>query len=246
MVTAVVIAKNEEKDLRECLESLSWCAEKIVVNNKSIDKTPGIAQRMGAQVFESEEESDFSTLRNLGLSKASNEWVLFVDADEIVSEGLAYEITTVVSRNLENYSGFYIPRIDTMWGRELKYGENKIYLLRLGKKDKGQWEGMVHETWKIQGKTRKLKNPLNHTPHTSISDLWDKINYYSTIRAEELYKKGKKANRFSIVFYSSAKFVQNYIVKLGFLDGIPGFLMSISMSFHSFLVRGKLYLLSKQ
>lgn len=246
MVSAVVIVKNEEKDLRGCLESLSWCSEKIVVNNKSTDKTPGIAQRMGAIVLESDEESNFSVLRNLGLKKATHEWVLFVDADEIVSESLAFEITNVVSRNLENYSGFFVPRIDTIWGKELRYGENKMYLLRLGKKDKGTWEGMVHETWKINGKTKKLKNPLMHTPHTSIGDLWDRVNYYSTIRAQELYEKGKKASGPSIVMYSFAKFVQDYIFKRGFLDGVPGFLIATSMSLHSFLVRGKLYLLWKK
>lgn len=243
MISAVIIAKNEEDTIAQCLKSVSWCTEKIVIDNNSTDKTVKIAEKHNATVYEMETENDFSFLRNYGLSVARNDWVLFVDSDEVVSESLAYEITSAISANLENYSGFYIERIDTIWNKELKHGENTIFLLRLGKKDKGEWKGKVHEVWDIQGKTKKLKNPILHFPHISIGALWKAINYYSTIRAEELKNQNVRSSGPLIILYPLAKFVQDYFFKQGFLDGIPGFLMAVSMSFHSFMVRGKLYLL---
>lgn len=244
MITAVVIAKNEEGKIADCLKSLKWCTERIVIDNNSDDKTAKIAKDNGALVYGVENEHDFSFLRNYGLSVAQNDWVLFVDSDEVVTESLAYEITSAISANLENYSGFYIKRIDTIWGKELTHGENTINLLRLGKKDKGEWKGKVHEVWEIKGKTKTLKNSILHFPHISISALWDSIDYYSTIRAKELKEQNVKSNGFFIAFYPFVKFMQDYVVKMGFLDGIPGFLMATSMSLHSFMVRGKLYLLN--
>lgn len=241
-ISAVILARNEEKNIRECLHSLSFCDEKIVIDDLSYDNTREIAKGMGAKVFERKLEGDFASQRNYGLKKAKHEWVLFVDADERISENLAYEILNFPITKDTN--GFYIKRTDFLWKKELNHGEpGNVRLLRFARKNNGIWEGKVHETWKIKGEVLEFKNPLLHYPHQSVHDFLEAINLYTDLRAKELYETGQRAYPWSIMLYPKAKFILNYIILLGILDGIPGFLQAMMMSFHSFLVRGKLWLL---
>lgn len=242
MITAVIITKNEEKNIAECLRGLSWCDEVVVVDDNSEDKTQEIARKMGARVYAHALNDDFSQQRNFGLEKAKGEWVLFVDADERVSQPLWYEIMSHTNDPIGNYAGFYLRRIDVLWGKELKHGEiGNIRLLRLAKKDAGEWHGKVHETWKVKGKTLVLDKQLLHYPHETVETFLKEINYYTDLRAEELHKKKAKAFWWSIILYPKAKFVLNYIIRGGFRDGLPGLVFALMMSFHSFLVRGKLW-----
>lgn len=242
MISAVVLAKNEEKNIVDCLETLSFCDEIIVVDDNSEDRTVEIAKKMGASVFTHSLHQDFGQQRNFGLEKARNQWVLFVDVDERVSQELKNEI--VSSLRSTNVNGYYIGRIDNMWGKSLMYGETgEIKLLRLGKKETGAWVGKVHEQWKIKGKTKTFKNPLYHFPHRNMSEFLKEINYYTNIRSKELFDKGIKVKWYSIILYPKAKFILNYFIKLGFLDGVPGLIFAMTMSLHSFLVRSKLWLL---
>lgn len=248
MISAVVLTKNEEKNIVDCLETLTWCDEILVIDDNSQDRTVEIAQKMGASVFAHPLTNDFSTQRNFGLEQAKNNWVLFVDADERISPELAREIKYKIS-NIKNkdINGFYIKRKDVIWGKELKHGETgNIKLLRLARKDAGEWEGVVHEKWKIKGKTASLNNSLFHYPHQTITEFLQEINFYTTLRAKELYQKEVKVHWFDIILYPKAKFFYNYFIKAGFLDGLQGFIVAILMSFHSFLVRGKLWLLWKK
>lgn len=243
MISAVVLTKNEEKNIKECLYTLKWCDEVIVIDDNSEDKTVQIAKDSGAKVYTHSLNNTFSTQRNYGLDKAKGEWVLFVDADERISQNLAFEITNVISHNLENYNGFYIKRLDSMWNKILKHGESgSIKLLRLAKKEKGIWVDPVHETWKIKGRTGTLKNPIIHYPHPSLSNFLREINFYTTLRSDYLYSKKKKVYWWEIITYPKGKFIVNYFFKLGILDGIPGLINAILMSFHSYLVRAKLWL----
>lgn len=245
MITAVILTKNEEKNIVDCLESLAFCNEVVVIDDDSTDRTVEIAKNRGAKVINRKLKENFSEQRNYALSLVKNGWVLFIDADERVSTKLAKEILDIINNSQHN--GFYIKRTDQLFGKELEHGElaNKKFI-RLGKKEKGKWEGLVHEEWKIQGSIGILKNSIIHFPHPSLTEFISEINFYTTIRAHELYKKGVRASWYSIIFYTKAKFIQTYVFKLGFLDGMPGFILSLIMSLHSFLVRAKLYLLSKK
>lgn len=242
MVTAIILVKNEEKNIKACLESLRWCNECIVVDDNSQDKTREIAEKMGAKVFTHALENDFAGQRNFGLTKATNEWVLFIDADEKVSENLATEIMYVTSQVLNDTQAYFLKRIDTLWGKKLLYGETgNIKLLRLAKKGSGEWAGLIHEVWKVKGTTGELKHALFHYPHQTISEFLQEINFYTDIRANELYNKKTLVRGLDILFYPTGKFFLNFFVKQGFRDGIPGLLSATFMSFHSFLVRGKLW-----
>ena len=160
-ISAVVLTRNEEKNIEDCLNSLKWCDEIVVIDDSSIDKTTEIAKKLGTKVFIHSLENDFSMQRNFGLQKAKSEWVLFIDADERVTDELQKEIVAVISEN--KFNEYYIPRKDTMWGVVLNHGETgNIKLLRLAKKNTGKWTGKVHEVWESDGNSGVLKNYIIH------------------------------------------------------------------------------------
>ena len=244
MITVVIITKNEESNLQDCIDSISWCDEILIVDDDSTDQTIAIAKKNNAIIYRKKLNSDFGQQRNYAISKAKHEWVLFVDADERISSSLQYEILSQINNTMNQLNGYFLKRIDNIWGRKINYGENgAVSLLRLGRKDKGKWVGTVHEVWKIKGKSGRLINPIEHYPHKDISTFLKKINYYSDIRAQELYSKKVKTNMAMIAVYPVAKFKINYFLKQGIRDGVAGIVLAILMSFHSFLVRGKLWLL---
>ncbi len=241
-ISAVVLTKNEEKNIAKCIESLVFCSEIIVIDDNSTDKTVEIAKKLGAKMYRNSLENNFAYQRNFGLSKAASEWTFFVDADEQISQKLQEEIQEKIASTSSN--GFYFKRVDTMWNRKFHHGEvGDVRLLRLGRKGKGKWIGKVHEAWAVRGKTETLRNPIIHFPHQTLSEFLSEINFYTDIRSKELYDLQVQSSFFSVLFHPGGKFLHNYFFRLGILDGMPGLVFAICMSFHSFLVRGKLWLL---
>ncbi len=239
--SAIVLTKNEEKNIKKCLEGLAWCNEILVVDDSSTDKTVQIAESLRARVCKKALNNDFAKQRNFGLKKAKNKWVLFIDADEVVSPKLAREIQKKVGK--DGSVGFYLQRSDFLFGRQLKHGESgNIKLLRLAQKNAGTWQRNIHETWKIKGKTGSLNEPLVHYPHPTIAEFIDHLNFHSSLHAIENEKEGKKPSIFKVFFYPLAKFLNNYFLKKGFLDGIQGFLAALLISWHSFLAWSKAWL----
>lgn len=247
-ISAVILTKNEENNIGKCIKSVAWCDEIIVIDDGSIDRTIEIAKENNATLYSRSLGGDFASQRNFGISRAKNDWILFVDADELVPDALAYEISNAIqlrSQDLRGCSGFYVKREYCIWGKKLKYGETaNEWRLRLAKKSEGHWVGKVHEKWHVRGLIGKLVNPLSHFPHQTLDEFLKEINFYTDIRAKELNSRGVKAFFWSISLYPFGKFMVNYILKRGFMDGIPGLVMAIAMSFHSFLVRGKLWTIS--
>ena len=244
MLTAVILAKNEARNLPACLKSLQFADQILVIDDNSADQTVQIAKKHGARAITHPLSGDYAAQHNFAISAVKSGWILFVDADERVSQPLAAEITQAITRI--EYTGYYLRRLDQLWGRQLHYGDTgRVWLLRLARKGAGQWSGRVHETWNIIGRTKRLKSPLDHLPHPSVVDFLHRINFYSTLRAEELQTQGKKSSLVQIIFYPLFKFLRLYILSLGFLDAIQGFIHAMMMAFYSFLVRGKLWLLSK-
>lgn len=244
MITAIIIAKNEEKNIKDCLNSVKWCDEIIVVDDKSIDKTAIISRNFGAKVYTHPMKGNFSEQRNFGLSKANGDWILFIDADERVTEALWFEIMQYVNSALSDAKGFYVKRRDIMWGKALNYGETGfVKLLRLAQKNCGIWEGLVHEKWNIKGKKVVLSNYLEHYPHDDIKNFLKEVNYYTDLRARDLFDRKISSPWIFIMLYPVAKFIKNYFLMQGIRDGVPGLLNALMMSFHSFLVRAKLWLL---
>lgn len=242
-ISAIVLTKNEEKNIEACLQSLTFCDEVIVVDDFSTDSTAQIAKEHNATIIPRKLEGGFSAQRNFGMERAKNDWVLFIDADERVSPELQKEIESLDRESA--IQTYYIPRRDFWWGTELRYGEvqkvRRNGLIRLIKKGSGQWTGAVHEEFKTDKPTGKLTTFLDHYPHQTLKEFIHEINVYSTLRARELSSQGKTVSIFSILAYPFFKFILVYFVYLGFLDGPAGFAYAFLMSFHSFLVRAKLY-----
>ena len=221
-LSAIILTKDgNDPKLKNAMESVKFADEVIVVKGKS-------------------PVSDFSKVRNVSLGKAKGEWVLFVDSDEVVSEKLRNEILYRF-RIESGMTGYKLKRQDRFLGKWLRHGETAgVRLLRLAKKGAGRWERPVHEVWKINGRVGEFKNAILHYSHDSIGGLVEKLDRYSEIEAEwRLGKLGKLGILIEMILFPSGKFIHNYIFRLGFLDGMEGFIHAGMMSGHSFLVRGK-------
>jgi len=180
--------------------------------------------------------NNYSAKRNYGLKTAKNDWCLFLDTDETPSPQLISYLN-----NFDYKNNIAFRRIDNFLGKELKHGETgNFYTIRLINRKTGKFIGQVHEVFDTKNYL-KINYPIFHESHKSFYDFLNKINFYSDIRANELFDKKIKTNLFQILFYTKMKFIQNYFVKLGFLDGTRGIIHAFGMSFHSFLVRSKLW-----
>ena len=240
--SVIVLAKNEEQYIKKCIESVIHVArEVIVIDDKSSDKTAEIAKSAGARVV-THPLKDFSDQRAFGEREANSEWVLCIDADEYLSDELSAEIAALDERD---YFAYYLRRRDVFWGTELKYGEVKTArdrgFIRLYKVGSGEWRGAVHEDFHTNVETRQLGGFIEHHSHQTVAEFLTAINYYSTVRAHELQREGARSTTYSVAVQPILKFIYTYFFKLGFRDGPAGFVYAFMMSFHSFLVRAKLY-----
>lgn len=245
-ISVVILTKNNQNTLERALKSVSFAKEILLIDDNSTDNTLNLAKKYGARVIKRKLNNDFSQQRNFGLKNAKEDWILFIDSDEELSDELIKEIKI---NNNQKYEAFYIKRRDIFWSRVLKHGDLKSAyskgILRLIKKSSGNWKGLVHEQFITKKPIGIFKGYINHYSHTSVKEFINDINHYSTLRAKELHKKGIRTNIFQLFIIPIVKFKMNYIIKLGFLDGVPGFIYSFMMSFHSFLVRAKLYQYTK-
>lgn len=245
MISVVVLAKNEEKNIAGCLASLKWCGQIVVIDDYSTDKTTEIAKKFSARVYKRHLNNNFAAQRNFALKKTAASWVLFVDADERVSPALAAEVRQKTKST--KHSGFFLRRIDIAWGRQLEHGESgNVWLLRLARRDAGRWKRAVHEVWEATGETGRLEEPLFHHPHPTLHEFTKKLDWYSTLHARQNLAEGKRSALWKIIFYPWLKFFQSWIFQRGFLDGMPGFMLAMMMSFHSFLAWSKLWLKNRE
>lgn len=240
MLTAIILTKNEEKNIERCIESLGFCDEIVVIDDESTDNTIKIAKKLNVKILNNK-MINYASQRNWAIEQVKSNWILFVDADEVVTKELGVGIQEQVLKNDAN--GYLIHRVDYIWNHKFKYGDvRNVWLLRLARRGAGIWNGAVHETWNIDGRVGKLNGELNHYPHQTVVEFLQKLNRYSTLKANEFYKAGRKTNILEIVFGPIWKFVYLFICKLGLLDSTAGFVHAILMSFYVFLVAGKLYL----
>ncbi len=247
MLSVAILTKNEEKNIVDCLETVAWADEIIIVDDNSEDRTIEVIRAFNnkkIKIFQHSLGNDFSAQRNYALAKSTKNWVLFIDADERITPELKEEINLIIVNRKDNVIGYFIKRVDIIWNKLLRHGEtDNILLLRLAKRGSGAWVGQVHETWQVDGKIGELEGKILHYPHQNVDTFLREINFYSTIKAKELYGKRIKITWFDIVAYPIGKFIKNYFIKFGFLDSTEGLVFAIMMSFHSFLVRGKLWIL---
>jgi glycosyltransferase involved in cell wall biosynthesis len=241
MITAVVIAKNEEKILEGCLATLGFCGEIIIIDNNSTDSTTKIAEKFTNKIFEIKTGS-FSDIRDFGHSKATGDWLLYVDADERISGELIKEIIQKIID--PDFSAYAIPRKNVMFGKWVKYGGwYPDYQVRLFKNDKLLgWEGKLHERPKVTGEVGKLKNDIIHYTHRSISETLQKKLVWSNIEAEErLNANHPKITWPRIVRVMVSEFIKRYFIKSGWRDGTVGLITALDESFSMFVIYTRLW-----
>ena len=241
-ISVVIITYNEEKNIRDCLESIKWADEIIIVDAFSKDRTVDIAKNYTDRIFQRQWEG-YTQQRNFGLTQVCNEWVLFLDADERISEALTQEIKDVLERNNGFCNGYYISRQSFYLGRWIKHGGWYPDLkLRLIRKNKAIWSGpSVHEKLILNGEAGYLKNPMYHYTYLNIKHHLEKSDRYSTLFAEEAFKKGEYPNPYKIFIRPIFRFINDYFLKQGFRDGFAGFVVALIQSFEVFLRYAKLW-----
>ncbi len=249
-ISLCIISKNEQDNISKhfkWLKDVKTIDEVILVDDFSTDKTVDIlksqlGQHQQLHVYKRKLADNFSQQRTFLISKAKNNWILWLDPDEKPTKEFVDFLNEFEFSKYISACSFV--RQDIFWGQPLRHGQNSNYHTRLFDKTKGKFVGQVHEVWQTSNAC-KLSYRFQHYSCQNLTQIIEKINRYSSIRAQELYHQHYQTSLFQIIFYPIAKFTQNYLFKLGLLDGIRGIIFSLLMSFHSFLVRSKLWHLSK-
>ena len=231
-ISVVLAVYNEEENIGKCLESVEDLAfEILIADGGSTDKTVQIAKEFGVRIIQTKNFQNFHINKNKAIDAALGDWILQLDADEIVTKELANEIKKAVSSKID-INGFWIPRKNFFLGRFLtKGGQYPDYTLRLYKKGKGRLPGKdVHEQAIVEGKVRYLKNDLLHMRDKTFSIYMTRFKRYTDLLASQLKDKGQRVNLISFVDYVFIKptfwFIKAYIRHRGYVDGFAGFIFA--------------------
>lgn len=244
MLSVIIITKNEAHDIRDCLESVRWANEIIVLDSGSTDNTIAICQEYTNKVF-STDWPGFGPQKNRALEKATGNWVLSLDADERIPPALQEEIKTAIQQN--KYDAYSIPRQSLYCGKLIKYGawHSKRHV-RLFKRNCGKFDNaLVHENIIITGKVGGLLNPMLHYTYQNLAEAIEKMNFYSSASALQRFNKGKKGGLFSAILHGGWAFLRSYFLQLGFLDGKAGFMLAVSNAEYSYYCYLKLMFLNQ-
>lgn len=245
-ISAAIITFNEEKNIRGCLGSIKWVDEIIVVDSFSTDKTVEICREYTDRVIQ-REWSGHVKQKQFALEQATGDWILSLDADERLSQEAAEEIKSRVLHSSPSVDGFILPRQSYYLKRWINHGgwypDSKLRLVRRGR---ARWGGDdPHDKLIINGKTGRLRGKILHYVYSDISHQLKTVDSFSRISAEQWHKDGKKFNLFFLLFRPPIRFLEMYIWKKGFLDGMPGFIIAVVSSYYIFLKYAKLWELQK-
>jgi glycosyltransferase involved in cell wall biosynthesis len=244
-LAVLILTYNEEKNIEDCVRSVSFADEIILIDSGSIDQTREIAEKLRVKFIYHPMDEGFAGQRNFALEQTKAEWVLFLDADERITPELAREIKAIVEKN-EQYA-YEILRNNVVFGQHVGYGgHSPDYSLRLYPRTAISWQGVVHEQAKVSLPILRLKNGMLHYTYTSWDRYFFKFNQYTTLMAEQMEKRGKKAHFIDILLHPLAGFFRFYILKSGWRDGKIGFVLAVFHAFYTMAKYVKLYYLQKE
>ncbi|MFY0603276.1 MAG: glycosyltransferase family 2 protein [Flavobacteriaceae bacterium] len=229
-ITAIIPTLNEEERVGNALKSAAFADEIIVIDSFSSDKTVEIVKKSKAILLQRKFD-DFSSQKNYAIKHATHDWILWLDADEVVNEELRKEIISNIE-DPKDFVGFYIYRTFFFKNKPLKYsGTQNDKVVRIFNKQFCHYEGKVHEKIKTDGKLGFLKSRILHYSYIGFDRYIAKLNLHSTLKSEELLEKGLIITPYHLIIKPLARFVTHYIIKLGFLDGFQGFVLSYALSY---------------
>ena len=240
-LSAVVITLNEEDNIAECLRSLRFVDEIIVVDSGSEDRTVEIASKFTDKIF-SPGWLGFVEAKEYGIDRAESDWILWIDADERVSKELGGQILAAID-NTDGFTAFKMPRKSYFLGKWMKHcGWYPDYVVRLFRKGSAHFEenSLVHEELVIDGKVGTISSPIIHHTFPTLKSYFDKFNKYTSLAAKELKLKGEKFRLSACLTHPIATFFKMYIQKRGFLDGFEGLLLSVLSATYVFVKYAKL------
>ncbi len=237
-ISAIIIARNEANRIEDCLKSLSFVEEIVLVDNGSEDETLNIAKKYHAEIVEAQ-GLDFSYLRNIGREKAKGTWLLYIDADERISLELQKEILSLVNKKTP-FQAYNLLRQNYFLGKKWPKTENMVRLMK--KNVLIGWQGALHETPIINGKIGFLQNLMLHYTHRSLKEMIEKTNEWSEIEATLRYQNNHPQMtwwRFMRVIISS--FYQTFVINEGWKAGTVGLIESIYQAYSMFITYAKLW-----
>ncbi len=244
-LSVIVITKNEASRLGDCLASVQFADEIIVLDGFSTDATADIARAHGAQVHQAADWPGFGPQKNRVLALATQPWVLSIDADERVTPELQAEIVQTLAH--PSYDGYQIARLSEFCGKKIRHsGWWPDYVLRLFRRELGTFDNVpVHEQVLVQGRVGTLKFWLLHFPFDNLEALVAKMNRYSTDAAHTMALKGRRVGVFGLITHSVWTFIRIYLLRRGFLDGRHGFVLAVTAASGSFIRYSKLMFLNE-
>jgi len=237
-ISAVILTKNEERNIARCLDSLKWVDEIVIVDGFSTDRTAEIACSCGAKVVEHKFEGDFGSERNIGNAAATGDWILALDADEIMPDKTRKAIEEILEKG-SPYDAYNVPRLQYFLGHAMMHGGRYHSIVNFFRKEKVHFEGKVHHLVIVDGKTGQLAEPIEHYPFESISDFLQKHNRYTEYEAREMFEKYglSKMNevKYNLTIKPLKLIFKNHFKKKGYKDGMVGLVFCILFSFSYFL-----------
>ena len=241
-VSAIVVCFNEERNIADCLNSLRWCDEIVVVDSFSTDRTVEICRQYTNRVVQ-RKWSGYRDQKAFAHSLATKDWVLLVDSDERVSPELKNEIIDNLSSYNNIYTGFSLPRLvfylDRWWWRGGLYPD---YDVRLFRRERGTWGGTdPHEKILVDGKVRRLRNPLHHFSYRDMADHVQRIDHFTSISSRELFTEHRRWRLSDALLRPAFRFFRSYVLHRGFLEGFAGFHVAVMASVYVFLKYAKLW-----
>lgn len=248
-VSILILAKNEEKNIGACIESVkNFADEVLVIDDMSSDKTVEISKNLGARVIQRALNKDWGRQKTFAIEQAKSDWIFILDADERVTPKLAEEIKKILAEDDKNFA-YQCARLSYFWGKPLKHGGwFPDYVVRLLPKKGTRAEGVVHE--KICHEFTEKKFPqsayLIHYPYRDWEHYFGKFNVYTTLTAKKLYDSGKRANFFDMIAHPFWAAFRMYFLRGGFLDGLNGFILATFHYFYTMAKYVKLYFYDKE
>lgn len=246
MLSVAIITKNEKENIRQCLQSISFAGQIVIVDSGSTDNTLEIAAEFGCEIY-SEAWRGFGPQKQSAIDKCSQPWILVLDADERIPPDTANIIKKIVTDSNVKDAGFSFPRKNYFQGRWIKHaGWWPDRIVRLFRKEAGRiTTAMVHESVEVQGMIGVLDVPIEHFTESSLSKIIQKIDKYSTLGAQEAFKDGKHSSVFSAFMRAFFTFNQDYFLRLGMLDGRQGLTLAVTDAVNKFFKYAKLSELTK-
>jgi glycosyltransferase involved in cell wall biosynthesis len=230
-LSVIVITKNESHHLRRCLGSAAFASEQVVVDHGSTDGTPALARELGARVVETADWPGFGIQKQRALDAARGDWVLCLDADEWLSDGLAASIREVIAHAPDERqpAGYELTRISAFCGQWMRaggwYPDRGVRLVRRG--HAAFSSDLVHERLSVQGRVARLPGLLLHDSIPSLESAIDKMDRYSTGRAKDLLARGQRGSLGRALLHGLWAFVRTYVIRRGFIDGRLGFVLAV-------------------